>query len=424
MRRCLMVAALLLAGCATEPLVVLGPNTSADPLQQQLTLDAGLNSGKRTDGNKVTVLRNGQEALSEMFRALAAAQDTIDLEYYIFEDVHSGDLGLGDLLVRKLGEGVAVNIIRDGYGSLPADPAFLKRLHDAGANMLVYHPLDAAGALELKNPNDRDHRKIMVIDGRVAFVGGVNLDRVYENPRSAGATPGSETKDAYWRDTAARIDGPAVAELQHLFMGTWTHENGPPLPERTYFPKLENAGNQVVRIIGSAPGQDRPLYYVSLVTAIHAAQHSITATTGFFVPTHQEREELAQAGRRGVAIRLVLPSVSDSADALAAGRAAYGDLLESGVQIYEIQGAVLHSKLAVVDGAWTVIGSSNFDRRSVAFNIEVDAVVLGHETAAAVESVVNADMTEAKQITLQAWEQRSFTERRHEFTAMLLEWLL
>jgi len=416
---------LALAACVSEPVVVLPPSArSADPLQEQISVDAALDGVKPTAGNKVTILRNGTETFPALFAAMAAARDTINLEYYIFEDVRSGGKGLGDLLLRKLGEGVAVNISYDGYGSLPTKPAFLDRLRQAGANLVIYHPINAADVVDPAKLNDRDHRKIMVIDGRVAFVGGVNLDKVYENPHWAGAIPGGDPATAFWRDTDARIDGPAVADLQRLFLEDWAHEKGPPLPQRSYFPRLDTPGTQVVRVIGSSPGEDRPLYYRAFLNAVHAARRSISLSTGFFTPTHQEREELERAARRGVAVRLVLPSVSGSPSALAVGRASYGDLLEAGVRIYEIQGAVLHSKLATVDGVWSTIGSSNLDLRSVVYNREVDAVVLGRETAAAVSLVLDDDVTHAREITLEAWERRSFTERKNEFMARFMAWLL
>lgn len=417
------LASCALASCAGPPLVELGAGAPDDPLQQQLALDAAL-GGKPSRGNKVTVLPDGRAAFAAMFAAMAQARQTIDLEYYTFQNVRSGADTLGALLARKLGEGVAVTVILDGYGSREAEPEFLAALRAAGARLLVYHPLDLRAALDPASLNDRDHRKIMVIDGRVGFVGGVNLDHVYENPPDARATPGGDPKRAFWADAAARIDGPAVADLQRLFLETWAHEHGAPLPPRPPAAPPQAAGTQSVRIIGSSPGEDRPLYYVALLNAVRAARHGISLTTGFFVPTHQAREELARAARRGVKVRLVLPSVSDSPEALAAGRAAYGDLLEAGVRIHEIEGAVLHAKLAIVDGAWTVIGSSNFDRRSVAFNNEVDAVVLGRETADAVSAVIDADVARSRAVDLATWRQRPWRDRKAEFMARFMEWLL
>ena len=416
--------ALLVAGCASTPLVVLGPHAPADLLAQQLALDAALNKDQARAGNAVTLLRDGSETFPAMFAAMAAAHDHIDLEYYIFQDVHIHGDSLGELLVRKLQAGVAVNVILDGYGSRNTDAAFLDRLRQAGARILVYHPLSAAAMLHLDNPNDRDHRKIMVVDGRVAFVGGINLDRVYENRADPEAALTGDAKHAFWTDTDARIEGPAVADLQHTFFDTWQRQHGPPVEPRRYYPPLAVAGDESVRVIGSAPHQDRPLYYTTFLTALHAARHSVDLGTGFFVPTHQEREELARAARRGVQVRLVLPSVSSVPEALAAGRAAYGDLLEAGVQIWEIQFTVLHSKFATIDGVWTTVGSSNLDRRSVVFNNEVDAVIFGRGTAAAARAIFDHDVGKSRQVTLAQWRQRAWSERLDEFYARFWEFLM
>ena len=202
-------------------------------------------------------------------------------------------------------------------------------------------------------PNDRDHRKIMVVDGRIGMTGGVNLDRVYENSCEVAAAAEQDPAEACWRDAALRIEGPAVAGLQKLFLETWEKQRGPPLPRRDWFPKLEPRGPARVRILGSVPGEKRPRFYVTLLTAIAAVRQRLWLTTGYFVPTWQQRHELRQAARRGVQVRLLLPSISDSADALAAQRAAYDDMLEAGIEIREVQGAVLHAKLVVADGVWS-----------------------------------------------------------------------
>ena len=165
-------------------------------------------------------------------------------------------------------------------------------------------------------------------------------------------------------------------------------------------------------------------YYISLLTAIHAARHSIDLSTGYFVPTHQEREELERAARRGVRVRLILPGESDTPSALAAGHAAYDDLLEAGVHIFEMHSAVLHSKIALVDGVWTTIGSSNLDRRSVVFNNEVDAIIIDRAAAANVEAMLNSDQARSVPISLAAWRSRPIGERMHEWRSRLVEWLL
>ncbi len=225
------------------------------------------------------------------------------------------------------------------------------------------------------------------------------------------------------RDTAVSISGPVVADLQRVFFASWTQQHGPPLQPRNWFPALAPTDDETVRILASQPGDDKPLYYVWLLHALRAARRSISLSTGYFVPTHQEREELARAARRGVRVRLVLPGQSDSETAIAAGRAAYGDLLEVGVKIYEVQHAVLHSKFIIIDGVWMAIGSSNFDRRSAVFNNELDAIVLGSRVADG-EALFDQDIATSREIDLQTWRSRPIGERFREWSARLWEFLL
>jgi cardiolipin synthase len=414
-------ALLVLSACAAEPWVTLAPNAdSPDDLQQQLSLQQAVDVAPTIPGNRVTLLHNGSQTLPAMFAAVQGAQDSITLEYFIFDDVRFERTSLGDVLVERLRHGVTVAILYDSIGSASTSSAFLDRLRQAGAVLTAFNPVTSLRA----SPNDRDHRKIMVIDGRIAFVGGVNMDHVYENPAANGIPPSGDTDAAFWRDADIRIDGPAVAQLQRLFMGVWAEQHGAALPERDWYPAIPRQGPAVIRIIGSEPGEDRPLYYISLLTAIHAARNSIDLSTGYFVPTHQEREELERAAKRGVRVRLILPGESDTPSALAAGHAAYDDLLEAGVHIFEMHRAVLHSKVAVVDGAWTTIGSSNLDRRSVVFNNEVDAIIIDRDAAANVEAMLDSNQARSVPISLSAWRNRPIGERAHEWRSRLVEWLL
>jgi cardiolipin synthase len=362
---------------------------------------------------------DGAQALPAMFRAMDAARDNINLEYFIFEDIAVEGHRLSDLLIGKLRRGVAVNIIYDAYGSQATPGELFEALRHAGARVLAYHPINL---VTLLHANERDHRKIMVVDGHIGITGGINLSRDYENPPSVGVPANGDTRYAYWRDTAIEIRGPAVTELQRLFFATWKRQNGDPVQPADYFPRLARQGVQTVRIIGSAPGDDRPLYYVSLEEAIRAARSRIWLSTGYFVPPHQQREDLGKAARRGVDLRIVVPSHSDVEAAVYAGRAAYGDLLEAGAQIYEVRNAVLHAKLATVDGVWTAVGSSNLDRRSVVFNNEVDAIILGADTASQVEALLRRDMAMSRAVTLQAWQARPLSERMNELEARVWQY--
>jgi cardiolipin synthase len=394
-------------------------------LQRQFALQQVLSESPLTAGNQVRLLRDGQQALSAMFDAMRQARDHINLEYFIFEDVQVGQSHLSDMLIGRLAAGVAVNVIYDAYGSQATPASMFDELRSAGARVVVFNPIDPLAALSGHSPNERDHRKIMVVDGQIGIVGGINLARVYENPPAAGSPPDGDEAHAYWRDTAAEMRGPVVAELQRLFFDTWSKQKGDPVRPAKYFPPLPREGVQVVRIIGSTPGEKRPLYYLSLETAIRGAVHQAWLSSGYFVPPHQEREDLAKTARRGVDLRLVVPSHTDVHDAVYAGRAAYGDLLEAGARIYEMRNAVLHSKIAVVDGVWTSIGSSNLDRRGVVFNNEVDAIVLGTETASQFQALLERDMANSVRITLQAWQRRPFDERVHELGARLWQyWMI
>ncbi|OIQ68615.1 major cardiolipin synthase ClsA [mine drainage metagenome] len=344
------------------------------------------------------------------------------MEYFILANVQSNGVHLSDLLLDRLRAGVKINMIYDAFGSRDTPDAFFQGLRQAGAHVIEFNPTDPFQTRVGWSPNDRDHRKIAVIDGRIGITGGVNLDLAYDNPPSAGIPADGNTRKAYWRDTAVRIEGPAVAELQQLFFETWREQRAPAPDHADYFPALPRVGVQTIRVIGSSPGNRRPLYYASLMTAMKSARRRVWLCSGYFVPPHDERKELAKIARAGRDVRIVVPAFSDVQSAVFAARASYGDLLEAGVKIYEMRDAVVHAKLAVVDDTWTAVGSSNLDRRSVVFNNEVDAVILGHDTAAQVESLLRRYMAVATRINLAEWKDRPLSEREREWQARIWQY--
>jgi cardiolipin synthase len=401
------------------------PDTTdpTDALQQQYDLQRALSDSPIVFGNQVTLLSSGTDAFRAIFKAIGAARDSINLEYFILADVASDGIYLSDLLLGKLQSGIKVNIIYDSFGSRDTPGQFFDVLRQAGAKVLQFNPVSPFSVSRVGwSPNDRDHRKITVVDGRVGFTGGVNLDKAYENPESAGIPADGNTRLAYWRDDAIQIEGPAVAELQKLFFGTWREQNAPPVDPADYFPPLPRQGVQTIRIIGSSPGNSQPLYYASLLTAMQSARRRVWLCSGYFVPPHAEREALTKIARAGLDVRIVAPAFSDVQSAVFAARAAYGDLLEAGAHIFEMRDAVVHAKLAVVDDTWTMIGSSNLDRRSVVFNNEVDAVILGHDTAGQVEGLMRHYMEVSREVDLARWEQRSFRERVQEWQARVWQY--
>jgi cardiolipin synthase len=393
-------------------------------LQRHTAYEEAISESPLIAGNRTRLLRDGPQTFRAMFSAIQSATRHINLEYYIFEDVESDGAHLGDLLVAKHQAGVAVNVIYDSYGSGSTAKVFLDRLKDAGINLVAFNPVNPLESKVAYSPNDRDHRKILVVDGKVAIIGGVNLSTAYQsNPIGKSGGPPGSTPDQ-WRDTDLQIEGPAVAELQKLFLDHWTKQKGPALDQSTMLPAAAPQGGAVMRVLGSTPDNGIPQYYITLLTAIRTAEKSVKITSAYFVPTKQEMESLTDAARRGVDVRLLLPGRSDSPLSLAVAHSRYADLLEAGVKIYETNNVILHSKTVVVDGVWSAIGSSNIDHRSVIFNDEVDVVVLGSDAAQEMEDLFQANQTEAKPIELRAWRNRPIWGRLKEAYALMWEYML
>jgi cardiolipin synthase len=377
-------------------------------LKRHLAIEEAVAETPLVAGNATRLLVDGGQTFAAMFAAIKSAKTTINLEYYILEDIESDGERLGDLLSAKRQQGVAVNIIYDSYGSNATVPEFFTRLKSAGIQIVEFNPVNPLNPVSL---NSRDHRKILVADGATAIVGGINLSTTYQSS-GPGKSGGVQSKPGqHWRDTDLQIEGPAVAQLQTLFLEHWSQQKGPPLEREKYFPAVSAKGPDVVRIVGSTPDKEIPRFYVTLLSAIRNAEKNVWLSAAYFVPTDQEKEDLIGAARRGVDVRLLLPSDSDSKMALAIGRSHYASLLEAGVKIYEIQDEVLHSKTASIDGVWTAVGSSNFDPRSVVFNDEVDALVLGSITANSFQKMFEDDLGRARQIEAAAWRRRPLRER-------------
>jgi cardiolipin synthase len=410
-----------------------------DAFERHLLIEQTVAETPLVVGNRTTLLIDGPSSFQRIFDAIRNAKSSINLEYYILEDVKSdGDL-LSDLLLKKNAEGVAVNIIYDSFGSDDTPDAFFDRLRAAGIKMLSFNPVNPFKARGWWRPNHRDHRKIVVADGKVGIVGGINLSSVYEHsgvgksgrtgfqPSEGGATRAPEEvrkQPLRWRDTDLEIDGPVVGQLQKLFLDHWATQDGGALNRADFFPAVPADGQEVVRIIGSTPRRQFPRYYITLLSAIRSASKSIYLDAGYFVPTHLELHDLMEAARRGVDVRLMLPGHSDSYLALGVQHSHYSALFKAGVKIYETQREILHSKAVVIDGVWSVVGSSNFDYRSVIFNDEVDAVVLGRGTASALEADFGDDTKHALAIDPEAWRHRPLFSRIGDSLARLVEWLL
>lgn len=400
------------------------PNAGA--LERHLAIEQTVAGSALYTGNAVSILRDGPQTFAAMFAAIQAAKQYLYLEYYILEDVNFNGQQLGELLLERRQQGLQVNLIYDTVGSLSTPNAFFDRLKAAGVHVQQFGPVNPLSAHF--SLNDRDHRKILIADGQSAIIGGVNLSTDYQSGSALGSSAPQGTandgRHEQWHDTDLQIQGPAVRDLQHLFEQHWRQQGGSPADLVWQSPTPNSQGSEVVRIIGSQAGQLTPRYYATLLSAIRSATARIWLTAAYFVPTHQQMRALDDAARRGVDVELLLPSHSDSPPALAAQQSHYSALLRAGVKIYERDDGILHSKIMITDGAWSIVGSSNFDHRSVLFNDEVDAVVIGTDTAAQLEHFFEQDLQHAQRIQLSNWQQRPFSRKMREHFWRLWEQLL
>ena len=343
------------------------------------------------------------------------------METYIIEDDEIGQR-FAEVLTAKQREGVQVNLIYDSVGSLATPEAFFIPMKESGMNVLEFNPINPLMARKGWQFNLRDHRKLLIVDGQVAFVGGINISSVYSSGSSGRSKPSKNAQP--WRDTHLRMAGPVVAEFQKLFMTTWNEQHGEPLAFKDYFPEPGSKGNEVVRAIGSTPDEAYSQIYVTLLSAINSAETQVFLTNAYFVPDPQLLAALKEAVQRGVDVRLLLPGSTDSALVFHASRSYYDEMLSAGVKIYERKDAMLHAKTALIDVVWSTVGSTNLDWRSFVSNQEINAVMLGQEFGAQMQSMFEKDLESSTLITLETWRKRSIATRIMEKAARLwARWL-
>ncbi|HUG23344.1 cardiolipin synthase [Piscinibacter sp.] len=388
---------------------------------RHLAVEEALAGSPLVAGNKVVLLQDGPSTYEAMFAAIRDAKDHINLETYIVEDDEIGQR-FAAALIAKQRQGVAVHLVYDAVGALGTPREFFTALEDAGIKVLQFNPVNPLLAKAGWNVNQRDHRKLLIVDGRSAFVGGINISAVY----SGGSIKSASRTDKRlpWRDTHLHIEGPVVAEFQKLFMDTWAKQKGEALPPRNFFPLPAPSGKEVVRAIGGAPDEPFSAIYATFISAINSAETEVLLTNAYFAPDPQLRTALKDAVRRGVDVRLILPSATDSALIFHVGRSYYDELLRAGVKIYERREVLLHSKTALIDGVWSTIGSTNLDWRSFLHNQEVNAVVLGAAFGAQMRAAFERDLAGSVPILLAQWEQRSLTLRLKEGFARFWEYWL
>jgi cardiolipin synthase len=396
-----------------------------DILHRHLAFEQAITGSPLVVGNKVTLLENGAATYRAMFNAIEGAEDSINLETYEFNDDPIGQ-EFADALIARQRAGVQVNIIYDGIGSLYTPASFFQRMRDNGIRVLQFDPLSPTARRFHWATTHRDHRKLMIIDGQIAILGGLNLSDVYS---SSSGSSGHHEHDATtvdlgsWRDTDIEIEGPAVAECQKLFLGHWASQKGRPLSPRNYFPPLQPRGHAIVRLIGFTPG-DLSVIYVTLISAINNAETNVYITDAYFAPDTRMIDAMETAAQRGVDVRLLVPGENTSLLVKAAGRSHYSELMHAGVKVYEWHGKMIHAKTATVDHVWSTVGSSNLDWWSLARNDEVTATVLSDGFGQKMDQMFQNDLKNSKAIDPEEWPSRSIFERISEAFARLIQPML
>lgn len=378
-----------------------------DTLREALPSIAGATHGVLLPGNRVELLQNGA-FFPVLLEAIGAARETVHLESYVW---WKGDIcaQVADALVAKAREGVEVRLLLDASGSSRMDKELWERMKDGGVKVAKYRPLRFSNLARI---NSRDHRKIVVVDGKVGFVFGHGI---------ADQWTGEAEDREHWRDTGARLHGPIVGQLQGAFTENWVEETGEVLVGSRFFPKLEAAGPSQAHLAyhfqhGSVSAVDL-LYRIAFLSA----QQELWIQNPYLAPDPEVLKLLVDAAQRGVDVRVMLPGeVTDAQIVRHAGHRYFGALLRGGVRVFEYQKTLIHQKVVLVDGLWSHLGSTNLDNRSFESNDEISLGVVDAEIAASLRQAFLADQRLCREITLPDWGREPWTHRLRD----LLSWRL
>ncbi len=356
----------------------------------------------RVGQDELSLLKDGAQAFPAMLGAIASARSTICLETYILRDDATGRR-FAAALAERARAGVEVSVLYDDWGSSVSEE-FLAELHHAGVRTAAFAPAVLWSGLEkfVAKLRRRDHRKALIIDGEVAFTGGLNIGDDYAAARDGGGN---------WRDTHLRVQGPTAAALQDMFFRTWHVTRGAKLSLERY-PASSQRTDGSVRVVGADFRAEKRRIKELYVEAIRSAKDRVLITNAYFLPTLVVMRALTTAARkRGVEVKIILAGTTDVTPVLYAARAIYGLLLRAGVRIFEFRGRVLHAKTATIDGEWSTVGSSNLDALSLLHNLEVNVVVRDRAFAAAMERLFEEDLQSCVEITKAEWANRGPLER-------------
>ncbi len=364
-----------------------------------------------TGGNEVEILPNPAEGLHAMREAIRAAKSFIHLEFYIIAtDEVTRDL-FSDLTAAAL-RGVEVRILYDSFGSLFLKRFSLRPLEKAGAQIAAFLPFSLSP--DRINPHFRNHRKILVVDGEVAFTGGANIGKEYLG----------RPYRKQWRDYLIRVRGPVCVQLQEVFAKDWLFTTEEDLFQDKYFPKPKSYGSTVVQVIESGPDTRFHVFHQMLFLALNSAEHEILLTTPYFIPDPAVNSALMVAALRGVKVQLLLPAKSDAPLVQWASRSFYDDVLAAGVSIHEYQPTILHAKVMCIDGKWSMFGSANMDTRSFRLNFELNLLMFGDRLAADAANLFRLDQENSQPVLPAVFARRSIRKRIVENACRLLSPIL
>jgi cardiolipin synthase len=360
------------------------------------------------DGNRITSLLNGDEIFPAMLAAIRSAKVTITFETYIYWSGHVGK-EFADALAERAKAGVRVHVLLDWLGSNKIDSEELAELKESGVEVERYRPLRW---YSLSRMNSRTHRKILVIDGRIGFIGGVGI---------ADQWSGHAQSPDHWRDSHFQLEGPAVAHLQAAFADNWMKTRANVLNSADYFPDLPSVGESRAQVFKSSPREGGDSARLMFLLSISAARQRILIANSYFVPDARTVEALVAALKRGVRVEIIVPGPHiDTKITRRASRSQWGPLLAAGAAIYEYQPTMYHCKVMVIDDSWVSVGSSNFDNRSFRLNDEANLNAIDPELAARQARVFEMDKQASRQVTIQQWRRRPWREKVVEKIAGLL----
>jgi cardiolipin synthase A/B len=406
-----LIVVAALAGCMRVHRHIVLPELALGEPSFFPTLEAYA-SAPIVGGNSADFLLNGEQIFPSLVDAIRSARKTITYAQYFYED---GPVArdVAEALAERCRDGVGVNVLLDAFGTLSIPREYTDSMIRSGCHVAYFRPL---AQYIFRRYNNRNHRRILVVDGRIGFTGGSGVSRKWM---------GNGRVEHHWRDTDIRVEGPVVEYLQAAFAENWLETTGVVLGGEAYFPRpIEPRGEVYAQVVKSSPATGSFALYTTFLLAVSSARRSIHITNPYFVLDDKMQQALIQAARRGAKVRVLVPGAIDHNIVRQASRRQFGDMLKAGIEIYEYLPALLHSKTMVIDGVWATIGSTNLDNRSFALNDELNLILYSRPVAQQLERIFAADVALSRAVTYDAWRKRGLTAKILEVMALPVRDLL